>query len=333
MLSLDEIVGLLKASGEPTRLRLLALLAEGDLSVKDLTAILHQSQPRISRHLKLLYESGLVERLPEGAWVYYCLTRDEAKGDLIAAALRHLDRQDAMILRDRDRLKQIKQANAQQATDYFRQNAEHWDELRLMHVPESAVEQAILDALGDIEIDQLLDLGTGTGSILSLLADRCRGGLGLDSNRSMLAVARARLDGPDHGHLHVQQGDLLDLATLDRKFDFITIHQVLHYLDDPSAALQEASRVLQPGGRILVVDFAPHDHEFLRKDHAHRRLGFSHDVMRRWMRDAGFEVALARDLQAQGLDGEMAADPLTVTIWLAEKADGPASEGTESEGA
>nr|WP_321525015.1 metalloregulator ArsR/SmtB family transcription factor [uncultured Cohaesibacter sp.] len=319
MLSLDEIVGLLKASGEPTRLRLLALLAEGDLSVKDLTAILHQSQPRISRHLKLLYESGLVERLPEGAWVYYCLTRDEAKGDLISATLRHLDRDDAMIVRDLERLRQIKEANAQQAADYFRQNAERWDELRVLHVPESAVEQAVLETLGDRPIRQLLDLGTGTGSILSLLADRCRDGLGLDANRSMLAVARSRLDGPNHGHLHVQQGDLLDLATLDRKFDLITIHQVLHYLDDPSTALQEAGRVLLPGGRILVVDFAPHDHEFLRKDHAHRRLGFSHDAMRRWMHDAGFEVTVARDLEPTGLECNQHDDALTVSIWLAQK--------------
>ena len=330
MLSLDEIVGLLKASGEPTRLRLLALLAEGDLSVKDLTAILHQSQPRISRHLKLLYESGLVERLPEGAWVYYCLTRDKAKGGLIAAALRHLDPEDAMILRDRDRLKQIKDANTQQATDYFKQNAEHWDELRVLHVPESAVEQAILEALGDQDINQLLDLGTGTGSILSLLADRCHDGLGLDSNRSMLAVARSRLDGPSHGHLHVQQGDLLDLATLDRKFDLVTIHQVLHYLDDPSAALQEAGRVMLPGGRLLVVDFAPHDHEFLRKEHAHRRLGFSHDAMRRWMQEAGFTLSLARDLGPKGADGgedgESSSDSLTVSIWLAEKISPEASD-------
>nr|WP_321456310.1 metalloregulator ArsR/SmtB family transcription factor [uncultured Cohaesibacter sp.] len=325
MLSLDEIVGLLKAGGEPTRLRLLALLAEGDLSVKDLTAILHQSQPRISRHLKLLYESGLVERLPEGAWVYYCLTRDAAKGDMISAALRNLDPQDAMILRDRDRLNQIKEANAQQATDYFQQNAERWDELRVLHVPESAVEQAILEGLGDRKINQLLDLGTGTGSILSLLADRCKDGLGLDSNRSMLAVARSRLDGPNKGHLHVQQGDLLDLASLDRKFDLITIHQVLHYLDDPSAALNEAALVIVPGGRLLVVDFAPHEHEFLRKDHAHRRLGFSHDAMRRWMQEAGFKVTLARDLEPCNQEGEMTAESLTVSIWLAEKADGPVS--------
>ncbi|WP_316860134.1 metalloregulator ArsR/SmtB family transcription factor [uncultured Cohaesibacter sp.] len=319
MLTLDEMVGLLKASGEPTRLRLLALLAEGDLSVKDLTAILHQSQPRISRHLKLLYESGLVERLPEGAWVYYCLTRDESKGDLIAATLRDLDLQDVMIRRDRERLEQIKQANAQQAADYFQQNAEHWDELRALHVPESAVDAAILDCLGEQPIDQLLDLGTGTGSILSLLGSRCRDGLGIDANRSMLAIARARLDGPANGHLHVQQGDILDLASLDGEYDLVTVHQVLHYLDDPSAALQEASRVLLPGGRMLVVDFAPHEHEFLRKDHAHRRLGFSHEAMRRWMDEAGLSVEIAKDLHPDELEGEGSDPSLTVTIWLATK--------------
>ncbi|PLW75564.1 ArsR/SmtB family transcription factor [Cohaesibacter celericrescens] len=319
MLTLDEMVGLLKASGEPTRMRLLSLLAEGDLSVKDLTAILHQSQPRISRHLKLLYEAGLVERLPEGAWVYYCLTRDEAKGDLIAAALRHVDQQDVMIRRDRERLEQIRTASAQQAADYFQQNAERWDELRALHVPESAVEQAIVASLGDKPIDQLLDLGTGTGSILSLLAHQCRYGLGLDANRSMLAIARSRLDGPNHGHLHVQQGNILDLASLDRQFDLVTLHQVLHYLDDPSAALEEASNVIAPGGRILVVDFAPHSHEFLRKDHAHRRLGFSHDAMRRWMAEAGFKLTIAKDLEQERRLVEMSDTPLTVTVWVATK--------------
>ncbi|WP_114009465.1 ArsR/SmtB family transcription factor [Cohaesibacter intestini] len=319
MLSLDEMVGLLKASGEPTRLRLLSLLAEGDLSVKDLTAILNQSQPRISRHLKLLYEAGLVDRLPEGAWVYYCLTRDQAKGDLVSASLRHIDQDDLMIRRDMERLSQIKLTQRQQATEYFQQNAERWDELRALHVPESAVESAIVEALGDKPIQRMLDLGTGTGSMLSLLADRCRFGLGVDANRSMLAIARTRLDGPHHNHLHVQQGDILDLTTLERSFDLVTVHQVLHYLDDPSAALNEAGRVLLPGGRILVADFAPHDYEFLRKDHAHRRLGFSHDVMSRWMKQAGFAVVSATDLSETRRIDEMSDTPLTVTIWVAEK--------------
>ncbi|SNY94395.1 transcriptional regulator, ArsR family [Cohaesibacter sp. ES.047] len=319
MLALEEMVGLLKASGETTRLRLLALLAEGDLSVKDLTAILNQSQPRISRHLKLLYEAGLVERLPEGAWVYYCLTQDEAKSNLLSASLKLLDRGDVMIRRDLERLHQIKATNVQQAADYFQLNAEHWDELRELHAPESAVDQAIISALGDQPVERLLDLGTGTGSILSLLAGLCRQGLGIDVNRSMLAIARSRLDGPNHGHLHVQQGDILDLASLDRRFDLVTLHQVLHYLDDPSAALFEAANVMVPDGRILVVDFAPHDHEFLRKDHAHRRLGFSHDVMRRWMEQAGFTVELARDLKAEMKPDEAYSAHLTVTIWVARK--------------
>ena len=319
MLGVDELVGLLKASGEPTRLRLLSLLAEGDLSVKDLTAILNQSQPRISRHLKLLFEAGLVDRLPEGAWVYYCLTRDEARGDLVGAALRHLDRQDPMVERDLDRLAEIKRANAQQAADYFQQNAERWDELRALHLPESTVEQAILDCLGDRPIDQMLDLGTGTGSILSLLADQCRFGLGIDANRSMLTIARSRLDGPNHNHLHVQLGDILDLASLDRKFDLVTLHQVLHYLDDPFTALKEASKVIASGGRILVVDFAPHEHEFLRKDHAHRRLGFAHDAMRRWMEQAGFRVTIAKDLEPERGITELSNTSLTVSIWLSEK--------------
>ncbi|WP_319532236.1 metalloregulator ArsR/SmtB family transcription factor [uncultured Cohaesibacter sp.] len=319
MLALEEMVGLLKASGEVTRLRLLALLAEGDLSVKDLTAILNQSQPRISRHLKLLYEAGLVERLPEGAWVYYCLTQDEAKSDLLAASLKLLDRSDVMLRRDLERLHQIKATNAQQAADYFQFNAEHWDELRRLHAPESAVEAAIVSALGDAPVERLLDLGTGTGSILSLLAGICRQGLGIDVNRPMLAIARSRLDGPNHGHLHVQQGDILDLASLDRRFDLVTLHQVLHYLDDPAAALFEAANVMVPDGRILVVDFAPHDHEFLRKEHAHRRLGFSHDVMRRWMEQAGFTVELARDLQPEMMPDEAYSAQLTVTIWLARK--------------
>ena len=218
-----------------------------------------------------------------------------------------------------ERLDQIKKANAQIATDYFQQNAERWDELRALHVPESAVEAAILSCLGDQQVERLLDLGTGTGSMLSLLAHRCRYGLGLDANRSMLSIARSRLDGPNHGHLHVQQGDILDLASLDRRFDLVTIHQVLHYLDDPYAALQEAANVLAPGGQLLVVDFAPHEHEFLRKDHAHRRLGFSHDAMRRWMAQAGCHVTGTQDLQPEYSRDDAIETPLTVTVWLASK--------------
>ena len=319
MLTLDEMVGVLKAVGEQTRLRLLALLAEGDLSVKDLTVILNQSQPRISRHLKLLFEAGLVERLPEGAWVYYRLMQDDVGKAVVTALLRQLDSDDNLIKRDREKLAAIKKANAEAASDYFQQNAERWDELRAMHVPDSMVDDAILSCLGKSEIGSLLDLGTGTGSILTLLADRCAQGLGLDANRSMLSIARARLDEAECNHMHVQQGDILDLAMLEGRYDLITLHQVLHYLDDPTEALREAASVLEKGGRILIVDFAPHEHEFLRKDHAHRRLGFSHDAMGRWVEQAGLSMLEVRDLEPNEGSSNPGEEPLTVTIWLAEK--------------
>ena len=319
MISLDDMVALLKAGGEPTRLRLLSLLADGDLSVKDLTAVLNQSQPRISRHLKLLYEAGLVERLPEGAWVYYRLVQDGSGRAFVDACLGQLDREDILVKRDLERLAQVREANAKLASDYFQLNAERWDELRALHVPESAVDAAILDCLGDESIDQFLDLGTGTGSMLSLLADRCRHGVGIDANRSMLSIARSRLDGPNHTHLHVQQGDLLDLAMLEGRYDLVSLHQVLHYLDDPSAALSEAADVTAPEGRLLIVDFAPHDNEFLRRDHAHRRLGFSHEMMGSLLRQSGFTLELVRDLEPDFSSPELSSKPLIVTIWLARK--------------
>ncbi|SNZ09140.1 ArsR/SmtB family transcription factor [Cohaesibacter gelatinilyticus] len=319
MATLDEIVGILKAAGEQTRLRLLALLQRGDLSVKDLTAILNQSQPRISRHLKLLFETDLVERVPEGAWVYYRLSQDRVLRGLISHLLSELDENDVQMARDREKLEAVKSANAQAAQEYFQTNAGRWDEIRALHVPESAVETEILDLIGKDGFSSLLDLGTGTGSILALLAGHCQHGLGLDSNPPMLSVARARLDAPQFQHLHVQQGDILDLATHETRYDLVSLHQVLHYLDDPLAAISETGHVMAVKGRLLIVDFAPHEHEFLRKDHAHRRLGFSHEIMEGWLGEAGFDLLSVRDLEAE--QGELAKErvPLTVSLWLAQR--------------
>lgn len=319
MASLDELVGVLKAAGEQTRLRLLALLGRGDLSVKDLTAILNQSQPRISRHLKLLFETGLVERVPEGAWVYYRLSQDPILRALVETVLTQLDDADSQMMRDREKLEAVKTANAQAAQDYFQQNAGRWDELRALHVPESAVETAILELVGAETFGSLLDLGTGTGSILALLAGHCDHGLGLDSNPPMLSVARARLDAPDYQHLHVQQGDILDLATHGNEYDLVSLHQVLHYFDDPLAAILETRHVVASRGRLLIVDFAPHEHEFLRKEHAHRRLGFSHGAMERWLDEAGFDVLAERDLETEQTNQISDRVPLTVTVWLAQR--------------
>ncbi len=315
-LSSDALVTLLRAGGEPTRLRILAILADGDLTVKDLTAILGQSQPRISRHLKLLTEAGLVERFPEGAWVYYRLADQGLTAELIRGLVARLDPADPVVARDRERLDGVKRDHAARTADYFAANASDWERLRSLHVEETRVEDAIRAAVGDRPFGALLDLGTGTGRILTLLADRYDRAVGIDASHDMLTAARTELDRVGVGTARVQQGDVYALALPRDAFDVVTVHQVLHYLDDPARALREAARTLRPGGRMLVVDFAPHDHEFLRERHAHRRLGFSHGEIARLMEQAGLELVSVRDLPPT--DRPIGGDgALTVTLWLA----------------
>ncbi|GGE86167.1 metalloregulator ArsR/SmtB family transcription factor [Stappia taiwanensis] len=312
LLSADQLLAGLRTVGEETRLRLLALLADGELTVKDATAILGQSQPRISRHLKLLTEAGLVQRFPEGAWVYYRLG-DGPMGDLARLLLTRLDPEEALFSADRVRLAATRRAKAEEAAAYFANRAKTWDQERSLHVPEEAVEKAIREAVGTRPFDAMLDLGTGTGSLLSLFSDQYARALGLDASHDMLAVARANLDRQGLRHAQVRHGDIYALNVPKESFDLIAIHQVLHYLDDPGRAISEAARALRPGGRMLIVDFAPHGLEFLRDTHAHRRLGFAQDQMRRWLREAGLDLVMTRDLVPDSHDKEH----LTVTIWLA----------------
>lgn len=310
---LDDLVTALKAVGEPTRLRLLALLAIGEATVKDLTDVLAQSQPRVSRHLKLLSEAGIIERLPEGAWAYYRLSEDGAGAAAARGILAQLDPEDPVLSRDRARFDAVRTAHAADAQRYFARNAASWDRLRTLHVAEVEVEAAILATIGSRRIHSLLDVGTGTGRILSLLADRYDRAIGIDMNHDMLSVARANLAAAGIEHAHVRQGDVTALSVGSGLYDLVVIHQVLHYLDDPARAIKEAARVVAPGGRLLIVDFAPHDLEFLRSEHAHRRLGFAHEQMRGWIDAAGLELDAVRDLPPEPGIG----DRLTVTIWTA----------------
>lgn len=308
--SFDDVVSVLRSAGEPTRLRLLALLSLGEATVKDLTEVLAQSQPRVSRHLKLLTEAGLVERLPEGAWAYYRLVDEGAASALVSTLLASIDPVDPAVESDRRRLDAIKAAHAAEAQRYFANNAASWDRLRTLHVAERDVEVAIRAAIGDRPIYNLLDIGTGTGRMLTLLADRYGRAVGIDMSHDMLSVARANLAAAGIDNAHVRQGDVTALS-VGAGFDFVVIHQVLHYLDDPARALREAAAALAPGGRLLIVDFAPHDHEFLRTGHAHRRLGFSHEQMRGWIEAAGLAFDTVRDLPPETADG------LTVSLFLA----------------
>jgi ubiquinone/menaquinone biosynthesis C-methylase UbiE len=300
----------LKAAGEATRLRILALLGEAELTVSELTAILRQSQPRISRHLRLMTQAGLIERFREGSWAFFRLGEQDGRARFARDLIARLDPGDATLARDRERLALVRAQRTTAAQSYFRRHAAEWDRIRNLHVAEEAVEEAIVAALAGESVRTLLDLGTGTGRMLELLGPQIERGLGLDLSLDMLAFARARLDRAGLRHASVRHGDIYDLALPNDSFDVVIIHQVLHFLDDGARAIVEAARVLRPAGRLLVVDFAPHALEFLRDEHAHRRLGFAPDTIVHWMKAAGLELALHRSLAPP------TPDRIAVSLWL-----------------
>ncbi|MBM3558447.1 MAG: metalloregulator ArsR/SmtB family transcription factor [Alphaproteobacteria bacterium] len=305
----DRLLAGLRAAAEPTRLRLLTLCAQGELTVAELTQILGQSQPRLSRHLRLLCEAGLLLRAQEGTHAFFRLARGGVAGELVQMLLDRLPTGDAVIANDLRRLGVVRQQRAVAADAYFRLNALDWDRLRALHIDESEVEHALASLLPVGRVRCLLDIGTGTGRMLQLLAGSADELVGLDSSRDMLAVARARLDRDGLRNCSLRLGDMYRLPWDDGTFDAAVLHMVLHYAGEPEAAIAEAARVLAPGGRLVVADFAPHALEELRENHAHRRLGFPDGEVEGWCRDAGLVPRETRHLPGE---------PLTVTIWMSE---------------
>jgi ArsR family transcriptional regulator len=314
-LPIQNCVAALKAMAEPTRLRLLVLLASGELNVKDLTRILGQSQPRISRHLKLLAEAGLVERAPEGSWVYFRLGDGGEGGALAQLVLEAEEHADPVLARDRRRAEALREERERAAQAYFQSHAGEWDRIRALHVAEAQVESVVSEVLGNGPFDLFLDLGTGTGRMLELFRDRYRRGIGIDLSPAMLAYARAKLERSETSRAHVRQADIYDLPLADQTVGAAVMHQVLHFLSDPQRAVREAARVLAPGGRLLIVDFAPHELEFLRDQFAHERLGFSTQQVGQWLNDCGLELAETREL----VPDNAGTGNLTVSVWLARR--------------
>lgn len=310
MTTMDDYLNQLRAAAEPTRLRLLALCAQGELTVTELTQILGQSQPRVSRHLKLMVEAGLLDRFREGTWAFYRLAQGEASV-LARQLIAMMPEDDGSLALDNDRLKSIKDSRAETAASYFSKNAAQWDKIRELYAHDDDVEKALLALLPTGNLGDVLDVGTGTGKMLAMLGPKADQAVGIDASREMLALARANLDAAGLRQCQVRHGDMYMLPVPTASFDVVTLHQVLHYAADPAAAISEAARALRAGGRLIVVDFAPHQQEFLRDEHAHRRLGFSDGEIQGWFKAAGLKPATPVRLPG---------DKLTVVLWAADRA-------------
>jgi ArsR family transcriptional regulator len=301
-----------RALADPTRLRILALLRAMELSVGELAQVLGQSQPRVSRHVKILIDAGLAERRKEGSWVFLSLGDAARLAPLFAMldAWAERDGEDPWAVADAARLAAVRSDRAAAAERYFAARAKDWDEIRSLHIAESEVEAAIARALADRPVGKLVDIGTGTGRMLELFGGNADHALGVDRSPEMLRLARVKLAQAGLSAAELRQGDMYALPLASTSADTIIIHQVLHYAQQPAAAVEEAARLLGPGGRLLIVDFAPHEREELRDRDAHVRLGFADDAMLKYLEAAGLEGRVVEHLEG----GE-----LTVTIWAGER--------------
>jgi ArsR family transcriptional regulator len=285
-----KLASLFQALADPTRLRILALLRVMELSVGELAQLLGQSQPRVSRHVRILTDSDLVGRRKEGSWVYLQLAEPERTEGLFELSSGLDNEAEQIFAADAARLESVRHDRAEAARRYFEAHAATWESVRSLHVADAEIERAIADLLADRPIGALLDIGTGTGRMLELFAPSADSAIGIDRSSEMLRLARVKLEEAGICGASLRQGDMYALPLADRSADSIILHQVLHYAQQPGAAIAEASRVLSPGGQLLVIDFAQHDRAELKEKDAHLRLGFADDAMRGWFSAVGIEL-------------------------------------------
>lgn len=318
---MERLLRGLRAAAESSRLRILALCSRGELTVSDLTKILGQSQPRVSRHLKLLVEAGLLQRFREGAWAFYRLADKGPDGALVRILVDQVSFDDGIVSRDFERFEAVRAERAARAAAFFRENAADWQEIRRLYINDQEVEHALFDLLPKSEVDALLDIGTGTGRILEVYGDSIRRGVGVDLSHEMLSAARVNLDRRGLTNCQVRLGDMGQLPLADERFGAVTFHLALHYAEDPSHAISEAARYLAPGGRMVVVDFAPHQEHSLRTEHAHLWLGFDDVEIDTWFRSAGL---------VPGRITRLPGSSLTINLWSAERSGRPAAHAADA---
>lgn len=309
---MDELLDIMRALSDPTRLRIALLIRQLELSVGEVVQILGQSQPRVSRHIRILDEAGIAERRKEGSWVFLRPGKQITSGRLEELFAMTDGSEARNVLRDLAKLEEVRSGRAEMAASYFAEHADQWDSLRSLHVAETQVERAMQRLLNVAPLGRTLDIGTGTGRMIELFAEYAEQMTAIDSNAEMLRVARAKLSAADFdaSKVDIMLGDFNALPLLNASFDTVIFHQVLHYAQAPEKVIAEAARVLAPSGRMMIVDFAEHDREELRSVHAHARLGFRDAVIAGAFAANDIHVAHCDVLD----DGE-----LTVKIWLGQK--------------
>ena len=310
---MEKIYQSLKALGHPERLRILALLSHGELTVSELVKILGLSQPRITQYVKSLEAAGVLERLKEGSWVFSRIQQSNKEvAAIVATTLSALPQDDPILLSDLRRLEDVRKDRASQAEAFFANVANDRGQLGDEYLPHKKIEAAMLGLVGDGPFDYMVDLGTGTGRLLEIFAGRIKRGSGIDNNSDMLKVARHKLGGNERSHITVRHSDLNATPLQSGISDLVTLHQVLHYLDDPNEAITEASRLLKPNGKLLIVDFSQHKVESFRELYAHRRLGFSTQDISTWLTKAGLKLSQEQQIKTK-------AGKPDVTLWLGTK--------------
>lgn len=328
---MDGAIQALRAAGEPTRLRILLVLERSELTVTELCRILGQSQPRVSRHLKLLCDAGLLARQAEGTSAYYRHARTPFARRFFASLAPLVTPDDPVIARDQQQLSRIRAGRAELAARSSELVASEAELLRGRTVPGDTVEQTMLALATEQPIDRLLDVGTGTGRVLELFAPHINAGVGVELNRGMLNLARTRLDARGLQHCAVRYGNAYSLDVEEGSVGLAVLHHVLHFLDEPARAVEQAAQTVRAGGRLLIVDFAPHRLEALRTGHGHRRLGFSDDEVIRWCETAGMASVTVTHLEPPGpTPSEADPEQLTVTVWVAQqRSDAPSLRNLE----
>ncbi len=305
---MEKLLQGLRAAAEPTRLRIIALCGHAELSVTELVMILGQTQPRVSRHLKLLVEGGLLQRNKEGNRAYYRLSTEAEGADLARMLNDLMPGEDEVHALDLSRLSSVKADRVRYAESFLDPYSQEIIELRGMWPPDEVIDKCILALLKDRSIQNLLDLGTGAGRILRTIAPFVEKGTGIDNSLEMLSIARARLDQDGIKNCQVRVGDMYRLPFKKNSFDLITINSLLRYADEPKKVIAEAARVLEKKGALLIVDLAAHDLSALRDEYGHSWLGFSEAEMVEMLSEENLTVDRVKHIDGQ---------KLSVCIWLA----------------